>query len=94
MFSEDYGPLGSPGTGPPRAGPGRQNPGASHPAVVSALIDLLVLKNHTMAGVTLSLKNHFGSTPRKGEGHELRNAWMQNQEEETREEEVRKLLGP
>jgi uncharacterized protein (DUF362 family) len=29
---------------------------------IDHLINLPVLKNHTMAGVTLSLKNHFGST--------------------------------
>ncbi|MFC1654646.1 DUF362 domain-containing protein, partial [Myxococcota bacterium] len=36
---------------------------------IDHLINLPVLKNHTMAGVTLSLKNHFGSTTRPDSLH-------------------------
>jgi len=40
---------------------------------IDHLINVPVLKNHTMAGVTLSLKNHFGSTTRPDSLHGEKN---------------------
>jgi uncharacterized protein (DUF362 family) len=40
---------------------------------IDHLINVPVLKNHTMAGVTLSLKNHFGSTTRPDSLHGVNN---------------------
>jgi uncharacterized protein (DUF362 family) len=40
---------------------------------IDHLINVPVLKNHTMAGVTLSLKNHFGSTTRPDSLHGKKN---------------------